>query len=298
MRQRYPHLSVGMLCGLFGKSRNAFYDHQRRTTAQALLEGLVLDLVAGIRTQLPQLGTRKLHALLQPQLGEHAAHVGRDYLFQLLARQGLLVRQRKRRVVTTQTCLPLARHPNLITHLAVRQAEQVWASDITYVRLLSGWSYLSLITDLYSRKIVGACLHPDLSVQGTLSALQQALASRHYPHRALIHHSDRGVQYAAREYVGLLEGQGIALSMTQHGDPYENAVAERVNGILKAEFGLADTLPSLAVARAQVAAAVQAYNELRPHSSCDFLTPSQAHGQEGPLRRRWKSYYQPAPAPS
>ena len=298
MRQRYPHRSVGMLCGLFGKSRNAFYDHQRRSTAQALLDGLVLDLVAGIRIQLPQLGTRKLYALLQPHLGEHTARVGRDYLFQLLARHGLLVRRRKRRVVTTQTCLPLARRPNLITHLTVSQAEQVWVSDIKYVRLLSGWSYLSLITDLYSRKIVGACLHPDLSVQGTLNALQQALASRHYPHRALIHHSDRGLQYAAREYVGLLEAQGIALSMTQHGDPYENVVAERVNGILKAEFGLADTLPSFAVASTQVAKAVHAYNELRPHSSCDFFTPSQAHEQEGPLRRRWKSYYQPLPAPS
>jgi putative transposase len=298
MRQRYPHLSVGRLCGLFGKSRNAFYEYQRRATAQALLDGLVLDLLAGLRLQLPQLGTRKLHLLLQPHLGEHAGRVGRDYLFQLLARHGLLVRRRKRRVVTTQTCLPLARRPNLITHLTVTQAEQVWVSDITYVRLLSGWSYLSLITDLYSRKIVGACLHPDLSVQGTLSALQQALASRHYPHRALIHHSDRGLQYAAREYVGLLEAHGIALSMTQHGDPYENAVAERVNGILKAEFGLADTLPSFALARTQVAAAVQAYNELRPHSSCDLLTPSQAHGQKGPLRRRWKSYYQPQPAPS
>lgn len=143
---------------------------------------------------------------------------------------------------------------------------------------------------------MGACLHPDLSVQGTLSALQQALASRHYPHRALIHHSDRGLQYAAHEYVSLLETQDIVLSMTQHVDPYENAVAERVNGILKAEFGLANTLPSFA--QAQVAAAIQAYNELRPHSSCDLLTPSQAHHQEGPLRRRWKSYYQPRPAPS
>ena len=140
MRQKYPHLRVGMLCGLFGKSRNAFYEHQRHSTAQALLEGLVLDLVAGIHTQLPQLGTRKLHRLLQPQLGEHAARVGRDYLFQLLARYGLLVRRRKRRVVTTQTCLPLARRPNLLTHLTVSQAEQVWVSDITYVRLLTGWS--------------------------------------------------------------------------------------------------------------------------------------------------------------
>ena len=137
------------------------------------------------------------------------------------------------------------------------------------------------------------CLHPDLSVRGTLSALHQALGARTQPQRPLIHHSDRGLQYAAREYVGLLESHGVALSMTQHGDPYENAVAERVNGILKDEFGLGNTLPGFAQADALVARAVRAYNELRPHGSCDFLTPSQAHEQEGLLVRRWKNYYQP-----
>ncbi|HEX8426128.1 IS3 family transposase [Hymenobacter sp.] len=295
MRQKYPRVGVGALCGLFGKTRNAYYDHQRRATAQALLDGLVLELVAGFRKEMPRVGTRKLHFLLQPHLGEHAPQVGRDYLFALLAAHGQLIRRRKRRVVTTQTCLPLLRRPNLIEHLAVGRAEQVWVSDITYVRLLSGWSYLSLITDLYSHKIVGACLHPDLSVRGTLAALHQALATRTHPQRPLIHHSDRGLQYAAREYVGLLESHGVCLSMTEHGDPYENAVAERVNGILKDEFGLGDTLPGFAQAEDLVVGSVRAYNDLRPHGSCNFLTPSQAHDQEGPLVRRWKNYYQPAP---
>ncbi|MGI4864387.1 MAG: IS3 family transposase [Janthinobacterium lividum] len=285
---------MGVLCGLFGKTRNAYYDHQYRATAQALLDGLVLELVAVIRQELPRVGTRKLYHLLPPQLGEYAGRVGRDYLFALLAAQGLLIRRRKRRVVTTQACLPLLRRPNLIEHLVVSRAEQVWVSDITYVRLLSGWNYLILVTDLYSHKIMGACLHPDLSVRGTLTALQQALTARTNPQRSLIHHSDRGLQYAAREYVALLESHGVSLSMTQYGDPYENAVAERVNGILKAEFGLGDTLPGFAQAQALVARSVRAYNELRPHGSCDFLTPSQAHEQEGALVRRWKNYYQPA----
>ena len=295
MRQKFPHAGVGTLCGLFGKTRNAYYDHQRRATAQALLDGLVLALVGELRADLPRLGTRKLHFLLTPLLGEYAPRVGRDYLFGLLADHGLLIRRRQRRVVTTQTCLPLFRRPNLIEHLTVSAAEQVWVSDITYVRLLSGWSYLSLITDLYSHKIVGACLHPDLSVRGTLTALHQALAGRTQPQRALIHHSDRGLQYAAREYVGLLDAHGVALSMTQRGDPYENAVAECVNGILKHEFGLAETRPSCASATEQVTRSVRAYNELRPHGSCDFLTPSQAHERDGPLVRRWKNYYQPSP---
>ena len=296
MRQRYPQAGLGALCGLFGKTRNAYYDHQRRATGQAVLEGLVLDLVADIREELPRLGTRKLRFLLADRLGEHAGRVGRDYLFALLAAHGLLIRRRQRRVLTTQTCLPLFRRPNLVAGLTVHRPEQVWVSDITYVRLAEGWSYLSLITDRYSHKIVGVCLHPDLSVRGTLTALHQALAGRVYPARALIHHSDRGLQYATREYVGLLEGQGVALSMTQRGNPTDNAVAERVNGILKGEFSLGLTLPSFAHAADQVARAVRAYNELRPHGSCDFLTPAQAHEREGPLVQRWKNYYHPAPA--
>lgn len=205
---------------LFGKTRNAFYDHQRRATAQALLDGLVLALVADIREDLPRLGTRKLHYLLVPRLGEYAPRVVRDYLFALLAGHGLLIR-RKRRVATTHTCLLLFPRPNLIEHLTVYHAEQVWVSDVPYVRLRSGWSYLRLITDLYSHKIVGSCLHPDLSVRGTLAALQQALAARTEGtppgQRPLIHHSDRGLQYAARECVGLLEIHGVALRMALNG---------------------------------------------------------------------------------
>jgi len=288
MRQRFPHVGVGTLCGLFGKTRNAYY-----ATAQCLLDGLVLALVDELRADLPRLGTRKLLVLLGPRLGGYAERVGRDYLFALLADHGRLIRRRQRRVTTTQPCGPDRRRPNLIEHLTVTAPEQVWVSDITYVRLVEGWSYLSLVTDLYSRKILGACLHPDLSVDGTLVALRQALATRTQPQRALIHHSDRGVQYAARDYVRLLDEHGILSSMTQRSKPTDNAVAERVNGILKDEFGLADTLPALADAQAQVARAVRAYNELRPHSSCDFLTPSQAHERDGPLVRRWKNYYQP-----
>jgi putative transposase len=165
----------------------------------------VLALVADIRHDLPVLGTRKLHFLLLPRLGEHAGWVGRDYLFALLTTHGLLIRRRKQRVVITQTCPVLQRRPNLVEHLRVSQAEQIWVSDITYVCLLSGWSYLSLITDLYSHKIVGACLHPNLSVCITLTTPWEALAARTLPQRPLIHHSYRGLQYGPHEYVDLLE---------------------------------------------------------------------------------------------
>lgn len=178
MRRKYPYVGVGTLCGLFGKTRNAFYDHQRRATAQALLDGLVLALVADVRTHLPRVGTRKLQFLLQPRLGEHTPRVGRDYLFALLAGHSLLIR-RKRRVVTTQTCLPLFRRPNLIEHLTVHHAEQVWGSNITYVRLLSSWSYLSLITDV----------------------------ARMQPHRPLIHHSYQGM-YVAPAHRSYPKGSG------------------------------------------------------------------------------------------
>ena len=249
-------------------------------------------LVAGICEDLPRLGARKLQHLLLPRLGDYAARVGRDYLFALLADHDLLIRRRQRRVVTTQTCLPLFRRPNLIDHLTVHRAEQVGVNNITYVRLLSGWSYLNLITSLYFHKIVGACLHPDLSVRGTLSDLHQAIEARTQPQRSLIHHSDWSLQYAARD-VGLLESHGMALSMTKHSDPYENAVTERINGILKDGFDLGNILPGFAQAGARVTRAVRAYNKLRPHGSCDFLTSSQAHEQEGQLVRHWKNYYQP-----
>jgi putative transposase len=184
----------------------------------------------------------------------------------------------------------MRKYCNLTVQLNCERPEQLWVSDITYIRMGNQWGYLSLITDAYSRKIMGYCLRMDLSAQGCIDALKMALANRLYPRRALIHHSDRGSQYCSADYVRILKSHDIAISMTENGDPYENALAERVNGIIKTEFNLYSSLCGFEQTSELVKNSITAYNEHRPHSSCDMLTPTQAHLQQGSLKKRWKQY--------
>lgn len=284
----YGHYGVKYFCSLFGKSRQAWYDQIHNQAEQQLSETLILKLVAEIRRDLPRLGTRKLYHLLNGKLQAHNIKIGRDKLYELLSHHGYLLRYRRRKAYTTDSNHPYRKYPNLIGGLMLTRPNHLWVSDITYIRLHQGFCYLSIITDAYSRKIVGYCLHPSLSSQGAIDALLMALkqpGSRF----ALIHHSDRGIQYCCTDYVQLLEHYHIRISMTERGDPYENAIAERVNGILKNEFDLHKTFNSFAEAQHAVAEAVRKYNHIRPHSSCDYLTPVMAHEQNGWLRKRWKT---------
>jgi transposase InsO family protein len=200
------------------------------------------------------------------------------------------VRRRKRRKpLTTDSGHPFFKYPNLIRELEVVRPNQLWVSDITYIPVGAGFCYLSLITDAYSRKIVGWCLWENLKRDGTVQALKEAMSSAAAKSlRGLIHHSDRGLQYCSSEYTELLSSNGVIISMTEKGDPYENAIAERVNGILKSEFGLGNRFQSYADAVEAVRKAIHTYNTLRPHASCDYLTPEQAHGWEGKLKSKWK----------
>lgn len=243
-----------------------------------------------LRTQLPRLGTRKLHYKLTPLLTAHGIGIGRDYLFDLLDRHKLLIRQRKRKVITTDSRHWMHKYANLVRAFSCVRPEQLWVSDITYIRMGSQWGYLSLITDAYSRKIMGYCLRTDMSAQGCVDALQMALANRRYRDEVLIHHSDRGSQYCSAAYVKLLTDNRIAISMTENGDPYENALAERMNGIIKSEFNLYNSQLGYEQTYELIQSSVQAYNEQRPHGSCNFLTPEQAHQQQGILKKKWKSY--------
>lgn len=284
----YGHFSVRYFCALFGKTRQAWYEGTHRQTEQQLTDTLVLKLVSEIRNELPRLGTRKLHHLLNGKLIAHQIKMGRDKLYQLLGEHGYLLRYRKRRAYTTDSNHPYRKYPNLIRDKTLTKPNQLWVSDITYIRLNQGFCYLSIITDAYSRKIIGHCLHPTLSSDGAIQALVEALKqSKGREH--LIHHSDRGVQYCCRDYVRLLEHYSILISMTEKGDPYENAIAERVNGILKSEFDLHKTFTSFTEAKAATESAMRKYNHVRPHSSCDYLTPVMAHQQSGWLRKRWKA---------
>jgi len=284
----YGHYSVRYFCALFGKSRQAWYDQTDRQAEQQLSETLILKLVSELRKDLPRLGTAKLQHLLNVQLEAHEIRVGRDKLYDLLGHHGYLLRYRRRKVYTTDSNHPYRKYPNLIRDLMLSKANQLWVSDITYIRLSHGFCYLSIVTDAYSRKIVGYCLHATLSSQGAINALVIAI-KQSKGRDALIHHSDRGIQYCCADYVRLLEHYHIRISMTENGDPYENAIAERVNGILKSEFDLYRSFNSLAEASVAVDQAVHKYNYIRPHSSCDYMTPIVAHEQNGLLRKRWKN---------
>lgn len=285
-------MGIEQLCKLFGKTRHAYYDHQWRNKDSLLKEEIVLQLVLQIRSSLPGVGTRKLHHLLSTRLHEHQLSIGRDSLFELLAKNKLLIRTRKRKVITTQSNHWMRKYNNLIKEMEITRPEQLWVSDITYIRLINGFAYLSLITDAYSRKIVGYNLRKDLSGEGCLTALEMAISNRKYHWQPLIHHSDRGVQYCSRLYVDMLTNNNIAISMTDNGDPYENAIAERVNGILKTEFRLYSSQQSFEDTCNHVKGSITAYNHDRPHASCNYLTPDQAHQKEGQLKKRWKNYYQ------
>lgn len=294
MKQEYPQVGLGPLCGLFGKTRQAYYQllHQKESTS--IIHAIVLVLVREIREEMPFIGTRKLLYLLTPKLEEHSIKMGRDQLFNLLRFHGLLVRRRQRKVCTTNSHHWLKKYPNLIKELILTGSEQLWVSDITYVRTLQGFSYLSLIMDAYSKKIMGYSLYATLEADGCLEALVMAIKNRRcHTSFFLIHHSDRGVQYCSGKYVDILAKENITISMTQDSNPCDNSMAERVNGIIKNEFKKDQTYRNHKEACKAIAKDIAIYNNKRPHGSVDYLTPEVAHNYKEPMKKRWKNYRKP-----
>jgi putative transposase len=285
----YPKLGIRYLCGLFGKSRRAYYDYLIRRDQSILFNDIVIHYVLEVRNELPRIGTRKLHHMLTPKLEIHGIKLGRDALFNILANNKLLVKQRKRKAFTTNSKHWMKKYTNLIQDLIIIRPEQVWVSDITYIKIIHDWAYLSLVTDAFSKKIMGFSLRMDLSTEGCIDALNMAINNRMYT-GTLIHHSDRGSQYCSQAYVKILLDNKIAISMTQNGDPYENAIAERINGIIKNEFNLNSITLGFDQTVEKVKKAIESYNEMRPHLSCNYLTPNEAHLQLSPMPKRWKNY--------
>ena len=270
------------LCGLLGYSSQAYYQYNYQTEKRTFrYEEFIQQVLAHRRLQ-PRLGTRKLFELIRPEMG-------RDAFFELLRDSGLLVRRKRYRVRTTFSSHRFRKYPDLRRDLVPERADQLWVSDITYIRVRDDFAYLSLITDAYSRKIIGFELSHDLSTDNCLTALKMALSTR-LTDQPLIHHSDRGTQYCSKAYTELLNKKNITISMTQSGNPRDNAIAERVNGILKMEF-LDKKYNNINIAYKAVKDAIYIYNTKRPHSSLDMLTPEKAHQGAGPLRRRWRNYY-------
>ena len=291
MRQKRPEHTLVAICALFGVSRQAYYLAHHKAARTSIAHMVVLTLVGEFRAAVPMLGTRKLLHLLIPEMEKHDIKMGRDLLYDLLRFHGLLIRRRRRMVKTTDSHHWLRKYPNLITYLSLSAPEQLWVSDITYIRTLEGFSYLSLITDAYSRKIVGYALHPSLEAVGCIAALEMAINSRkRISPFILIHHSDRGIQYCSQNYTALLNQDRIAISMTQSGSPYENALAERVNGIIKNEFFPKKVYQNHKEAKKGIAVIIGHYNERRPHASLNYHTPDQAHSMSGEIKKRWKGH--------
>jgi putative transposase len=235
------------------------------------------------------MGTMKLHRTLNAELKQ--IKVGRDTLNRILKVNGMLVKPLRQYRKTTSSSHYLKKHKDLVTGIAITRPEQVWVSDITYIYNRNRYYYLSLITDAYSKKIMGYNVGNNLNAELTIKSLEMAIRQRDYK-RKLIHHSDRGSQYCCNEYQQLLQKFGIRTSMTEKYDPYTNAIAERVNGILKQEFLLEGRDCSLAEMKVIVEHSIEVYNNKRLHISCSFLTPAKMHQQSTLKRKEYKSIKQ------
>lgn len=298
MKDVHPESKQDELCGLFGITRQGHFQYVQYESKQALEEEIILKHVLEIRGKQPKVGSRKLFLHLMEPLQLHGIKIGRDALFDLLRANNMLVRRRKRRHITTDSNHNFRKYPNLVKTFIPLKRNELWVSDITYLDTKSGFVYLFLITDAYSHEIVGYHVSNSLDKRGALSALRMAMEQRDtaYP---LIHHSDRGVQYCCNEYINLLKTAEIQISMTENGDPYENALAERVNGILKLEL-LPEVFETKKEVSDYVAEKVKIYNEVRLHCSINMLTPAEARHLQGSIPKAWKKrprkVYQPEDA--
>lgn len=237
----------------------------------------VKTLVDKHRKVLPRVGTRKLYHLMEAELRSKELKMGRDGLFALLGSHDLLIRPRRRYVQTTNSKHWLRKWPNLVSDKEVRRPDEVWVSDITYLKTEEGTMYLNMVTDAFSRRIVGYAVADNMETAAMIRAFEMALAQRKHRGRPVIHHSDRGVQYCSKEYVAMAAKHHVLLSMTENGDPYENALAERMNRTIKEEFGMDRTLKSKQQLKALVEDSILLYNSRRPHLALNMQTPDQVH---------------------
>jgi putative transposase len=279
----------------FGYTKQAYYKQLKAAENSVLQENVLLGLVAKKREIWKRGSGRNLHQSLKTDFAQHDIKIGRDKFFDFLRINKLLIKPKRFRTKTTCSYHHFNRYEYLIKDLIPIRSSQIWVSDITYLWLKEKdkFCYLSLITDLYSRKIVGYCIHEDLSVKGCIEALQMALKQCKNQTKDLIHHSDRGVQYCSHSYVNILQKNNVKISMTQTGDPLENAVAERIHKTIKEEFTTDRQMSfkSIEIAKKEITKYVAFYNNERPHRSIQWLTPSIAHTKSGKLKREWKTYY-------
>lgn len=236
-----------------------------------------------MRQKQPRIGTRKLHHILKSEIS-----VGRDNLFEILRKEQMLITKRRKYVKTTNSKHWMRTYADSSKQLQLKQPEELWVADITYLSTREQTVYLHLVSDAYSKQIMGYRLSKDLKAESTLKALQMALSRRLYKNRNILHHSDRGLQYCSKVYIDELQRNKCQISMTQDGSPYDNAVAERINGILKDEFYCDENFDSFEQAKKHVEQSIIIYNTKRPHLSCSMLTPVEMHQQSLVPVKYWK----------
>lgn len=288
--------TVISLCKLFGVTKQAFYKYVDHSMDRYIREHFVLEFVKRVRAKDPGIGGEKLWLMYRNEFGTSLACVGRDCFCDILSKYKLTVRKRLRAPRTTDSSHDLPRYPDLTRTLLVDHPNQLWVSDITYIPiwLPDGsyvFCYLSLVTDAYTKEIIGYCVGDTLGSCYTVEALEMAIGHiSSVELKGLIHHSDRGVQYASADYITILRQNDILPSMTEDGNPKDNAIAERVNGIIKNELLQGIRFSSMEEVRQTLVTAVHFYNHERPHMSLDMLTPAQAREMVGTIKKRWVSY--------
>lgn len=265
--------SVADACISFNIKRDAYYKYRKRLMLRESVINKVVDLVKKERRYQPRVGTRKLLEALRPMFEDECMKVGRDFLFDILRQYNMLINKKRASCKTTNSYHHFYKYNNLVKDVKVTRPNQVWVSDITYIRTINGFCYLALITDMYSRKIIGYDVSDSLELAGCLRALKMALRHVRNP-SGLIHHSDRGIQYCSNFYVNELKKRKILISMTEEHHCYENAIAERVNGILKDEFYIDQCFFNIRQARIAINNAVEIYNSKRLHLSLGYKTPN------------------------
>jgi putative transposase len=288
LKDSFASVGIGHLCKLFGKTRHAYYDKNWYVTKRYHDETIILEFLYQIRREIDVLSTKAIYHMIKGTLRDHGITIGRDQLHEIRRRYGLLHKRRRKYCRTTNSNHLFRKYPNKIKDLVIDRIEQVWVTDITYIRIQDSFNFLSLVTDGYSRKIMGYCLCETLQTRGPLTALRMAISNLSNPSIKLIHHSDRGIQYCCDQYIDELQLYSIESSMTENGDPRENAIAERLNGILKKHFGLSQTFSDACQAKLAVDRAVRGYNKIRPHQSVSMFTPEVAHQYQGKLVNKWK----------
>jgi len=279
-----------MLAKTFNVSRPTIYAWRKKKCTLTKQHFIIKDLVNQIRKFMPRLGSAKLYHILKFDMLVEGIDVGRDKFHNILKDLCLLVPRKKMFFRTTQSNHLYNKRSNLVKGMKLNKPEQLWVSDITYLKTANGSMYLSLITDAYSKKIMGYEVSDNLKAESSKKALLMAIKNRKYPKRKLIHHSDRGIQYCCPEYTDVLDDNKIKISMTQQYDPYENAIAERINGILKQEFDISNNRLHKDEVKRVTINSINIYNNFRPHFSCNLMTPQQAHLNGKFKYKKWGNF--------